>query len=154
MTDLDFGEQIFAFPIKASTVLIHLNEDMRDDWFTDVLLHKDLFSGKLSLANVINDLLMHGSGKYIANERKLFDIPKKGFGIRYSLETDFYDRFVYQSICSFLIKYYDPLLSNRVLGHRWNNRTSSSKYLFKIELIYGRLLRVLRKLHLTPTMRC
>ena len=131
MTDLDFGEQIFAFPIKASTVLIHLNEDMRDDWFTDVLLHKDLFSGKLSLADVINDLLINGGGKYIASERKVYDIPKKGFGIRYSLETDFYDRFVYQSICSFLIKYYDPLLSNRVLGHRWNNRTSSSKYLFK-----------------------
>ena len=131
MTDLDIAEQIFAFPIKASTVLIHLNEDMRDDWFSDVLLHKDLFGGKSSLAEVINNLLIHGNGKYIANKRQVYDIPKKGFGVRYSLETDFYDRFIYQAICSFLIKYYDPLLSHRVLGHRWNNRTFSSKKLFK-----------------------
>lgn len=123
--------EILAFPIEVDTVLQHLHRDMRDDWFEDVLHHRDLFSNKDSLREVLHELLLSGNGRYSASRRRVYDIPKKGHGIRYSLETDFYDRFIYQAICSYLIPFFDPLLSHRVLGHRFNARDKTGKELFK-----------------------
>ncbi|MGA6180911.1 RNA-directed DNA polymerase [Stenotrophomonas sp. NPDC077421] len=123
-----------SFPIDHDSVLKHLNQDMRDDWFSDVLGYRDLFEKKDSLQAVLAGLLSEGNGQYAGVARTLCDVPKKGLGLRYALETDFYDRFVYQSICTFLIKYYDPLLSTRVFGHRWRDHYiegSREKRLFK-----------------------
>jgi len=122
---------ILSFPIECDDVLAQLNQDMRDDWFFDTIYYKDLFAGKHNLKALISDLLLEGNGRYSASSRQVCDIPKKGLGVRYSLETDFYDRFIYQAICSFLIKYYDPMLSHRVLGHRYNKETKDNRYLFK-----------------------
>lgn len=123
--------EILAFPIDVNTVLQHLHRDMRDDWFEDVLQHRDLFANKLALRDVLHEVLLEGNGRYGASKRYVCNIPKKGFGIRYALETDFYDRFIYQAICSYLIPFYDPLLSPRVLGHRYNKRKRVEKELFK-----------------------
>ena len=122
---------VLSFPIECDDVLAQLNQDMRDDWFFDTIHYKDLFAGKHDLKALISDLLLEGNGRYSASARQICDIPKKGLGVRYSLETDFYDRFIYQAICSFLIKYYDPLLSHRVLGHRYNREARDNRYLFK-----------------------
>lgn len=122
---------VLAFPIDVNAVLQHLRQDMRDDWFTDALQHRDLFANRDGLRAVLHTLLLDGNGRYVGTERKVFDIPKKSLGIRYSLETDFYDRFIYQAICSYLIPFYDPLLSHRVLGHRYNSHRSSERYIFK-----------------------
>ena len=122
---------LLAFPIDVDSVLKHLHRDMRDDWFEDVLQHRDLFADKSALREVLHKILLDGNGQYRASLRQVYDIPKKGFGVRYSLETDFYDRFIYQAICSYLITFYDPLLSHRVLGHRYNNRHGKEKELFK-----------------------
>lgn len=122
---------VLSFPIQCDDVLAQLNQDMRDDWFFDTINYKDLFAGKHDLKTLISDLLLEGNGRYSASSRQICDIPKKGLGIRYSLETDFYDRFIYQAICSFLISYYDPLLSHRSLGHRWNSESTDKRYLFK-----------------------
>lgn len=123
--------ELLAFPIDVDAVLQHLNQDMRDDWFVDVLQHQDLFSNKPQLHDTLKSLLLEENGRYLGCERQAYDIPKKGLGIRYSLETDFYDRFMYQAICSYLIPFYDPLLSHRVLGHRYNKKRASEKYIFK-----------------------
>jgi hypothetical protein len=122
---------VLSFPIDCDDVLAQLNQDMRDDWFFDTIHYKDLFAGKHDLKTLISDLLLEGNGRYSASSRQICDIPKKGLGIRYSLETDFYDRFIYQAICSFLIKHYDPLLSHRALGHRYNKESNDNRYLFK-----------------------
>jgi hypothetical protein len=122
---------VLSFPINCDDVLAQLNQDMRDDWFFDTIHYKDLFAGKHDLKSLISDLLLEGNGRYSASSRQICDIPKKGLGIRYSLETDFYDRFIYQAICSFLIKHYDPLLSHRALGHRYNKESKDNRYLFK-----------------------
>lgn len=122
---------VLSFPINCDDVLAQLNQDMRDDWFFDTIHYKDLFAGKHDLKTLISDLLLEGNGRYSASSRQICDIPKKGLGIRYSLETDFYDRFIYQAICSFLIKHYDPLLSHRALGHRYNRESKDNRYLFK-----------------------
>lgn len=123
--------EILSFKIDTEAVLQHLNQDMRDDWFIDAIQHRDLFSNKSNLYETLQSLLLDGNGKYLGSKRTIYNIPKKGIGIRYSLETDFYDRFIYQAICSFLIPFYDPLLSHRVLGHRYNKNRTSEKYIFK-----------------------
>ncbi len=123
--------EILAFPIDVSTVLKHLHRDMRDDWFEDALQHRDLFASQQALKDVLHEVLLEGNGRYSPSKRNVCDIPKKGLGVRYALETDFYDRFIYQAICSYLIPFYDPLLSPRVLGHRYDNRKRSEKDLFK-----------------------
>lgn len=123
--------EILAFPIDVPTVLKHLHRDMRDDWFEDALQHRDLFASKQALQDVLHEVLLEGNGRYGASKRNVCDIPKKGLGVRYALETDFYDRFIYQAICSYLMPFYDPLLSPRVLGHRYDNRKRSEKDLFK-----------------------
>jgi len=127
----DAVNELLAFPIDIDAVLQHLRQDMRDDWFTDAIQHNDLFSNKTDLRKVLYSLLLEGNGRYVGAERNVYDIPKKGLGVRYSLETDFYDRFIYQAICSYLMPYYDPLLSNRVLGHRYNKNRTSERYIFK-----------------------
>lgn len=124
-------EDLLAFPIDVRAVLAHMKQDMRDDWFPDPIEHRDLYSNIGDLKRVILSELVEGNGLYEGNYRHLCDIPKKGLGIRYSLETDFYDRFVYQAISSFLIPYFDPLLSPRALGHRYNARREKEKYLYK-----------------------
>lgn len=132
MTDGAWGsEGVLSFPIDCDAVLKHLKRDMRDDWFCDVLFYKDLFANKNDLQQVVMAILEEGNGQYVGLERKIYDIPKNSLGIRYSLETDFYDRFVYQAICTFLIGYYDPILSHRVFGHRLNSRSRNNRYLFK-----------------------
>lgn len=123
--------EILAFPIDVDAVLQHLHRDMRDDWFEDVLQHRDLFASKKSLSEVLHEVLLEGNGRYSASRRNVCDIPKKGLGVRYALETDFYDRFIYQAICSHLIPFYDPLLSHRVLGHRYDKKQRTGKDLFK-----------------------
>lgn len=127
----DERTEILAFPIDVDVVLQHLHRDMRDDWFEDALQHRDLFSSKTSLREVLHEVLLEGNGRYGASKRNVCDIPKKGLGVRYALETDFYDRFIYQAICSYLIPFYDPLLSHRVLGHRYDKRQRTGKDLFK-----------------------
>lgn len=122
---------VLSFPVDCTAVLAHMHQDMRDDWFFDAIQHRDLFANKKNLKEVVTELLLEGNGRYLGSTRQVYDIPKKGLGIRYSLETDFYDRFVYQAICSYLIQFFDPILSPRVLGHRYNKRRAEEKYLFK-----------------------
>lgn len=104
---------------------------MRDDWFPDPLHYKDLFDRPEHIENLLSQELLEGNGHYTGSARVARDIPKSGLGLRYALETDFYDRFVLQAICSYLMPYYDPLLSNRVLGHRFNAERLKEKYIFK-----------------------
>jgi hypothetical protein len=122
---------ILGFPIDCNAVLAHLKQDMRDDWFFDAIKYKDLFANPNNLKETLSKLLLEGNGKYPGEDRVICDIPKKSLGIRYALETDFYDRFVYQAICSFLLPFYDPLLSHRVLSHRFDKNRAEEKYIFK-----------------------
>ena len=69
-------------------------------------------------------------GEYKSGHKATYDVPKRALGLRYTLELDFYDRFLYQAICSYLIPFFDPLLSNRVFSHRFN-KYGRKKHLFK-----------------------
>lgn len=124
-------QRLLTFPIDIKNVLKQLNQDMRDDWFADALSYTDIFSSSQDVCKTITDLLHEGHGLYPSGGRRICDIPKVGMGLRYAIETDFYDRFIYQAICSYLIPFYDKRLSNRVLGHRFDPYAQKKKYLFK-----------------------
>lgn len=131
--DASFWEngQALGFPVQFNVVLRHLRQDMRDDWYYDCLHYEDLFSNPIEAKRIIISLLQEWNGVYRGTRSIVRDIPKKGYGERYGLETDFFDRFVYQAICSFLIPYYDRLLSHRVLSYRYEPKPLNPKYLFK-----------------------
>lgn len=123
--------QALGFPVKFDLVLKHLRQDMRDDWYFDCLQYDDLFKDPAEAKRIIISLLQEWNGEYRGTRSVVRNIPKKGYGERYGLETDFFDRFVYQAICSFLIPYYDPLLGHRVLSYRFDPAPLNAKYLFK-----------------------
>jgi len=123
--------QALGFPIKFDLVLQHLRQDMRDDWYFDCLQYDDIFNSEKYAKRVIIALLQEWNGTYSGSKSVVRDIPKKGYGERYGLETDFFDRFLYQAICSFLIPYYDKLLGHRVLSYRYDPHPQNKKYLFK-----------------------
>lgn len=123
--------QALGFPIQFDLVLKHLRQDMRDDWYFDCLQYDDLFNNPLETKKIIISLLQEWNGEYRGTRSVVRNIPKKGYGERYGLETDFFDRFVYQAICSFLIPFYDPLLGHRVLSYRYEPAPINPKYLFK-----------------------
>lgn len=123
--------QALGFPVPFDKVLLHLRQDMRDDWYSDCLQYNDLFSNSKEAKRIILSLLQEWNGAYCGTQSTVRNVPKSGYGERYGLETDFFDRFVYQAICSFLIPYYDRLLSHRVLSYRYDPDPQSPKYLFK-----------------------
>jgi hypothetical protein len=123
--------QALGFPIQFDLVLKHLRQDMRDDWYFDCLQYDDLFNDPDEAKRIIISMLQEWNGVYAGTRSVVRNIPKKGFGERYGLETDFFDRFIYQAICSFLIPYYDRLLGHRVLSYRYNPDPENKKYLFK-----------------------
>lgn len=124
------GEELLAFPIDIKTTLKHLRQDMKDDWFYDAVRYEDLLSNARNLNEILSQNLDINHGKYETGHKTTYDVPKRALGLRYTLELDFYDRYLYQAICSYLIPYFDPLLSNRVLSHRYN-KYGKKKYLFK-----------------------
>lgn len=123
--------QALGFPVDFDLVLKHLRQDMRDDWYFDCLQYDDLFKNPTEATRIIISLLQEWNGEYRGTRSVVRNIPKMGYGERYGLETDFFDRFVYQAICSFLIPFYDPLLGERVLSYRYEPAPLNPKYLFK-----------------------
>lgn len=123
-------DNLLAFPINIGATLKHLRQDMRDDWFYDAVGYEDLLSNGKNLHEIISKNLEINHGEYKSGHKAIYDVPKRALGLRYTLELDFYDRFLYQAICSYLIPYFDPLLSNRVFSHRYN-KYGKEKYLFK-----------------------
>lgn len=126
----DMDENLLAFPINIGATLKHLRQDMKDDWFYDAVRYEDLLSNGKNLHEILSQNLEINHGEYKSGRKAIYDVPKRALGLRYTLELDFYDRFLYQAICSYLIPYFDPLISNRVFSHRYN-KYGKEKYLFK-----------------------
>ncbi len=124
------SENLLAFPINIRKTLKHLRQDMKDDWFFDTVRYEDLLSNPKSLNDVLQKNLEVNHGLYQSGKKFTYDVPKSSLGLRYTLEINFYDRFIYQAICTYLMPFFDPLLSNRVLSHRYN-KYGPDRYLFK-----------------------
>ena len=131
MKNSDKISEFFGFPVDVRHVFRHLRQDMRDDWYYDALQYEDYFRSHTDCIDIIERCVSEGHGIYGANPPTVRGIPKKGYTERYALETDFFDRFVYQAVATFLIPLIDPLLSNRVLSYRNDPHPIKPKYLFK-----------------------
>lgn len=123
-------KNLLSFPINYKLVLKHLHQDMRDDWFYDAVRYQDLLTNEKSIIKIMSENLEINNGEYHAGHKSIYDVPKRTLGLRYTLELDFYDRFLYQSICTYLIQFFDPLLSYRVFSHRYN-KYGDKKNIFK-----------------------
>jgi len=126
--NLDFG--LYSTDLKQ--VIRFLKQDMNDDWFKDPLLFEDKFNEE-AICSYFEKNINKNNGVYSPSSRLLMNIPKKQGTLRYSLETNFYDRIAYHAFGITLIKYFDPLLSRRVFSHRLNNSEiikSKPRYLF------------------------
>ncbi len=130
LTNMTEKEYLLEFPINVKKTLKHLRQDMRDDWFYDTVNYEDLLSNQKNLNEILQKNLEINHGAYETGKKFTYDVPKSTLGLRYTLEIDFYDRFIYQAICTYLIPVFDPLLMNRVLSHRYNKH-GKEKYLFK-----------------------
>ncbi|MFG6608133.1 RNA-directed DNA polymerase [Sulfitobacter sp. 1A10445] len=123
--------QVFGFPVDLKVVTLQLQQDMRDDWYRDALGYTDIFSDHEYVADVVFNCLNTWGGQYYGDHRTVRPIPKKKHAERYSLETDVFDRFVYQAVCTFLAPNLDSALSHRVLSYRVNRGAEDTKYLFR-----------------------
>lgn len=104
---------------------------MRDDWFKDTYDYKDFLKPDI-LLKYFNENIAKNNGIYVPSDKLMLNIPKKNFSIRYALETNIYDRFLYQGYLNELIPYYDSILSNRVYSHRYQpNQTERTNHIFK-----------------------
>ncbi|GHT88680.1 hypothetical protein FACS1894137_17130 [Spirochaetia bacterium] len=126
--DLDFG----LYSINLNRIINYLKQDMSDDWFQDPLF----FSDRLKQDCIIDYFeknINQNSGAYLPNDRILLNIPKPEGTLRYSLETNFFDRFAFHAYGVTIIQHFDKMISKRVFSHRLNNRDfdkSNAKYLF------------------------
>lgn len=104
---------IHALPLDYSLALNRIRLDMRDDWFPDAIGFRDLVNPARFIAQI-------NASSYKPQPAESFDLPKLGYTLRYSLETSFTDRVVYQAIVDTLIPHYDRQLSDTVYSHRFS----------------------------------
>lgn len=104
-----------SLKLDYSLAMKRVIQDMRDEWFPDPLLHKDILELKK-----IHHFFSSNKNAFLGEKAEQFNLPKSGFTLRYSLETSIYDRVLYQAIVDKLIEKYDPLFSERVYNHRLN----------------------------------
>jgi len=111
--DLDFG----LYSIDLKKTIRYLKQDLTDDWFQDPLLYKDRMKEDC-IIKYFEKNITRSNGVYKPKDRVLLNIPKPSGTLRYSLETNFFDRFAYHAYGITLIENFDPMLSKRVFNHR------------------------------------
>lgn len=121
--------KIGGIEFNLDVALKRLKQDLRDDWFPDflefrdVLENKDYFLDQLRGYTQSNELYEPGPAVH-------FDIPKPGFTIRYSSETNIIDRLIYQACVDFIAHELDKIHSASIYSHR-TNTDWGNKYFFK-----------------------
>ena len=124
---IDFG----GFELDSKLLKKQISEDLKDDWFPDSLRFVDILKPEI-ISEYLTQCLERHDGHYIPEKRYVLNVPKKGFTLRYSLETNIFDRIFYHGIAHYLIPFFDPLLSPRALSHRYaDSGYRHGKYIFK-----------------------
>jgi retron-type reverse transcriptase len=103
--------------------------DLKDDWFQDPLMYDDILT-----LDFISKKISKYDGRdddYKAGKAIHIDIPKPGFTIRYSTETDIVDRVIFQALIDVIAEELDSLHSNNIYSFRINKRRDDEKYFFR-----------------------
>ena len=129
-TEVDITEVvIFGIKFNLETAIKRLKKDLRDDWFPDFLNFNDVFQDNEYILEQLSAYI----GKdiiYKASPALHFDIPKPGYAIRYSSETNIIDRLIYQACVDVIAIDLDKVHSESIYSHRVNNEWGS-KYFFR-----------------------
>ena len=116
--------------VDINRVVRQLKYDLKDDWFPDSLGYEDSLETSV-MASAIENSINCNDGLYLPGSRTELNIPKKGFVLRYSLETSLLDRVYYHALVAELAPFYDALLPRNVLSHRYaSNGNRAGRYLF------------------------
>jgi retron-type reverse transcriptase len=120
-----------SFELNPELLKKQIKQDLKDDWFPDSLRFVDTLKPDI-ISEFLNRNIEKNNGRYIPENRYVLDVPKKGFTLRYSLETNIFDRIFYHGLAHYLIPFFDPLLSPRALSHRYaDSGDRQNKYIFK-----------------------
>lgn len=123
----DFGGCSFDLPLCIKL----LKQDLKDDWFPDPIRYEECLKPDIIHA-YLEENISSNHGSYKPESAEIFNVPKKGFLLRYALETNIYDRLIYVALINELLPYYDPLLSKNSFSHRRRDDSrSNNKYIFK-----------------------
>lgn len=120
---------IEGFSFDLDTLTQQLKQDLFNEWFQDTVGYRDYLSAE-SIYDLFREYSKNPNKEYLPGESHQFNIPKKGFTLRYGLETSFNDRIVYHAFGSLLVENYSRFLLNHVYGFKLNTR-GFKKYLFK-----------------------
>lgn len=122
--------ELGAFSPNISEIVRQLKQDLKDDWYPDSLGYEDALKPDIA-AELLSACFQKNHGLYVPDDRTELNIPKKGFVLRYSLEMSLPDRLYYQALVGQLIPFFDPLLPNQVLNHRYAVDEAQSNHIFK-----------------------
>ena len=126
---------IGGIEVDVGRVVRQLRYDLKDDWYPDSLGYEDTLEPDV-IAAAIKDALDANDGLFVPDSRTELNIPKKGFVLRYSLDTSLLDRAYYHALVAELAPFYDILLPPVVLSHRFafsGNRAGRYLFLHPIE---------------------
>lgn len=121
---------ISGIKINLKVALKRLKNDLTDDWFPDFLDFNDFFSNNKLILDKL-DQYINNDTMYHPQQALHIDIPKPGFSIRYSSETTFIDRLMYQACVDVIAEKFDSIHSNRIYSHRLNSNWKNEKYFFR-----------------------
>ncbi len=119
-----------GFPVDLVRLVRELRTDLGQDWFPDPLRYEDLLS-VAAVQKALDDHVSDGDGLFQAEPAMAFDLPKPEFTLRYSMESSLRDRAYYQALVGCLAPYYDELLPNHVLSHRYAFGERRGRYFFR-----------------------
>jgi hypothetical protein len=120
--------QIPGFPsVKRKNIDRYLQNDIDDDWFQDPIRYDDYIKLRKEVEFITTNAKSN-HGKYRPSSSEMCFVPKSNFTVRYSLEIDYYERWLYFYLSIPLIKKFDRLLPKQVYSHRYN--PLDEKYLF------------------------
>ena len=118
---------ISGIEINVSQAIRRLKKDIEDDWFKDPFMFEDFLTDDF----VIEKLKIIDFNSYSTSRRQYFDIPKNGFVLRYSIETNIIDRVVYQGLIDIIGGDLDNKLGVEVYSHRVSNTQERDSYFFR-----------------------
>jgi hypothetical protein len=124
--EVDIG----GIEVDVNCIVRQLRYDLKDDWYPDSLGYEDTLEPD-AIADAIASAINSNDGIFPAGSRAELNVPKRGFVLRYSLETSLLDRIYYHALVAELAPFYDALLPPVVMSHRYaSSGNRSGRYLF------------------------
>jgi hypothetical protein len=121
---------IGGIDVDVNRIVRQLRYDLKDDWYPDSLGYEDTLEPD-AIAEAIVSAIDSNDGLFPAGSRAELNVPKRGFVLRYSLETSLLDRIYYHALVAELVPFYDSLLPQVVMSHRYaSSGKRVGRYLF------------------------